>query len=197
MAHLIKNIGGGIFLKEIYKKIANYLTPDYHDYKLWNRKNDWLKKSGMSVGKDVAIDMNFYVLKGCEGNLFIGDNTIIGIGCKIWAFNKVEIGKFNMFAANVELTNGGHDISTFEPFSKPLIIGNGCWIGHGVKIIKGVTIGNNVIIGGGSVVIDDIPDNAIVVGIPAKIIKYRELPDKVWHLGNEYFCPKTFELVKD
>ena len=54
-----------------------------------------------------------------------------------------------MFAANVEITNGGHDINTFEPYSTLTTIGNVCWIGHGVKIIKGVTIGNNVIIGGG------------------------------------------------
>ena len=49
--------------------------------------------------------------------------------------------------------------------------------------------------GGGSVVIDDIPDNAIAVGVPAKVIKYRDLPEKVWHLDNNYFCPKTFNLI--
>lgn len=45
--------------------------------------------------------------------------------------------------------------------------------------------------------INDIPDNAIAVGVPAKVIKYRELPEKVWHIGNDYFCPKTFQIVKE
>ena len=52
-------------------------------------------------------------------------------------------------------------------------------------------------IGGGSVVIDDIPENAIVAGTPAKIIGYRSLPEKVWHLGNTYFCPNINQLVKE
>ncbi len=188
---------GFLWSRKFNKLISNYLTPKYHDYFLWNRKSKYLRKSGINIGNNVAIGNDFFVLEGCEHNVFINDYTIFAIACKIWAYNRIEIGKFNMFAANVELSNGEHDTSTFEPYSKPLIIGNGCWIGHGVKIIKGVTIGNNVIIGGGSVVIDDIPNNAIAVGVPAKVIKYRELPDKVWHLGNEYFCPKTFELIKE
>ena len=196
MAHLIESKGGGL-LHLIYKKLANFYTPKYHDYNLWEKKNKYLRKLGINIGKNVAIDESFFVLRGCEQFVAIKDFTVIGIGCKIWSFNRVEIGKFNMFAANVEITNGGHDINTFEPYSTPTTIGNGCWIGHGVKIIKGVTIGNNVIIGGGSVVVDNIPDNAIAVGVPAKVIKYRELPEKVWHLGNEYFCPKTFELIKE
>lgn len=195
MAHLIERING-YFFNLINKKLANFYTPNYHDYKLWEKKNKFLRKCGMSIGNNVAIDQDLFILKGCEKFISIQDYTAIGIGCKIWSFNKVEIGKFNMIAGNLEISNGGHDINTFEPYSEPLIIGNGCWIGHGVKIIKGVTIGNNVIIGGGSIVIDDIPDNAIVVGVPGKIIKYRDLPEKVWHLGNEYFCPKTFELIK-
>ena len=196
MAHLIEK-NKKYLLKYLYKKIANWYTPNYHNYILWEKKNTFLRKSGINIGNNVANDENFFILKGCEENLFIDDYSAIGIGFKVWAFHKVNIGKFNMFAGNVEISNGGHDVQSFEPYSEPLIIGNGCWIGHGVKIIKGVTIGNNVIIGGGSVVVDNIPDNAIAVGVPAKVIKYRELPEKVWHLGNEYFCPKTFELIKE
>ena len=147
MAHLIENNGGDL-RNLINKKLANFYTPNYHNYNLWERKNKFLRKCGMNIGHNVAIDEGLFILKGCEQFVTIKDYTAIGVGCKIWSFNKVEIGKFNMFAANLEISNGGHDTSTFEPYSNPLIIGNGCWIGHGVKIIKGVTIGNNVIIGG-------------------------------------------------
>lgn len=134
---------------KLFQVIANLLTPKVHDYNLWEKKNRWLRKAGILIAKNVAIGEHLYILKGCEQNIIINEYTVIGDHAKIWAFNKVEIGKFNMFAANVQLTNGGHDINTFEPYSKSLSIGNGCWIGHGVKIINGVTIGNNVIIGGG------------------------------------------------
>lgn len=184
-------------MNNMYINIGNFFTPKKFNINKYEFKNKLYRKAGMYIGNNVCIGGNFYVMRNCENNVYISDYTAIGMNCQIRAFNRVEIGKFNMFAANVEITNGGHDINTFEPYSTPTTIGNGCWIGHGVKIIKGVTIGNNVIIGGGSVVIDDIPDNAIAVGVPARVIKYRELPDKVWHLGNEYFCPKTFKLIKD
>lgn len=182
--------------KFFYYAVADLLTPFENNSKQWERKNRWLRLSGINIKNDVAIDEKFFVLSGMERNLVINDHTVIGINFQAFPFNTIEIGRFCMFGANVELTNGGHDTNTLKPFSKPLIIGNGCWIGHGVKIIKGVVIGNNVIIGGGSVVIDDIPDNAVVAGVPAKVIKYRDLPKNVWHLGNTYFCPGTFELTK-
>lgn len=163
--------------------------------KNWEMRNKILRFTGIKIGEKTIIGPNFITINGLEENIHIGDYTNIGYNSSFYSFNKIFIGKFNMFAANLEITNGGHDINTFEPFSTPTIIGNGCWIGHGVKIIKGVTIGNNVVIGGGSVVIDDIPDNAIAVGVPAKVIKYRDLPEKVWHLDNNYFCPKTFNLI--
>lgn len=186
-----------ISYKNLLKFVSNFFTPQIHNYQKWELKNKILRLTGIQIGKYVAIGENLYILKNTENNILIGNYTVIGDYAKFWAFGKIQIGKFNMFAANVQITNGSHDVNSYEPYSTPTIIGNGCWIGHGVKIVKGVTIGNNVIIGGGSVVIDDIPDNAIAVGVPAKVIKYRELPKKVWHLGNEYFCPITFELIKE
>ena len=102
-----------------------------------------------------------------------------------------------MFAADVTLTNGGHDKNTFKPFSGPLIIGNGCWIGNGARIIGPLTIGDNSIIGAGSVVINDVAPKSIVAGVPAKVIGMRDLPLKVWHLGNDYFCPNDFKIIEE
>lgn len=191
---MIKNL-----LINIKKSIADLLLPLPITIKQekWEKRNMVFRSMGLKIGKNIRIGPYFQTINGLESNISIGDYTDIGYFNKFYSFNKIIIGKFNMFAANIEITNGGHNVNTFEPYSTPTVIGNGCWIGHGVRIIKGVTIGNNVIIGGGSVVVDNIPDNAIVVGVPAKVIKYRELPDKVWHLGNDYFCPKTFELIKE
>lgn len=180
--------------KFLFKYLANLMTPTRHDYNLWERKNRLLRKTGIAIGKNVAINENFFVLKNYEQNLEIGDYVTMGEFVQIWPFNKIKIGKFTTFAGGVTLVNGGHDTETYEPHSSELVIGSGCWFGNGVKIVKGVNIGNNVIVGAGSVVVSDMPDNSIVVGVPGKVIRYRTLPDKVWHLGSEYFCPKKFQL---
>ncbi len=108
---------------------------------------------------------------------------------------EVFVGAFSMFAADVTLVNGGHHTQTFEPFSGPLKIGKGCWIGNGTRIIGPLTIGDNVIVGAGSVVTGDLSECAIAAGVPAKVIGMRQLPEKVWHLGGTYFDPRKFVLV--
>lgn len=186
------------FKKKLLKHIADIRTPHEHDYTLWEKKNYWLRLSGVKVGMSgVAIDRGFDCLHGLEENITIGDYAAIGIGAKFWCFNKIEVGKFCMFAADVTLTNGGHDRNSFSPFSGSLIIGAGCWFGNGARIIGPLTIGNNVIVAAGAVVVSDVPDGAIVAGVPAKPIGTRDLPNQVWHLGNTYFSPVTFELVDE
>ena len=178
------------------KNIANVFTPYYHNEESWDLKNWWLRKAGITIGKGVAIDHDFYCLTGLESNIVIEDYAVIGVGLRVWNFNSVVIGAFSMFAADITLANGGHDKNTFEPFSAELKIGKGVWIGNGAKIIGGLTIGNNAIVAAGSIVIKDVPESAIVAGVPAKVIGMRELPSKVWHLGGIYFDPLTFTIVE-
>jgi len=164
----------------------------------WEKKNYWLRLAGLNISENgVAIDYGFRCLTSQEENIYIDDYSAIGIGAKFWNFNEIRIGKFCMFAADVTLSNGGHDRNTFEPFSGPLIIGNGCWIGVGARILGPLTIGDNAIVGAGAVVVKDVPSESIVAGVPAKVIGLREIPDKVWHLGNIYFCPRTFRKIED
>lgn len=162
----------------------------------WKWKNYFLRKSGLHIGENVGIDSGFYALPFSEGQISIDDHTIIGQNCKVYAFNTVSIGKFNMFAADVTIANGWHDKDTFEPSSGKLSIGSGCWIGNGARLIGAITVGDNAIIGAGAVVVEDVPENAIVTGVSAKRIGFRTLPKKVWHLNNTYFCPRTFTLVE-
>jgi acetyltransferase-like isoleucine patch superfamily enzyme len=95
------------------------------------------------------------------------------------------------------VSNGWHDKSSFVPASGPVSIGSGCWIGVNATIIGSVSIGTNSIIAAGAIVNKDVPPNSIVAGVPAKIIGTRQLPDRVWHLGDVYFCPHKFEILQD
>lgn len=184
-------------IRNLFKKIADIRTPVMHDYTKWEKKNYWLRLAGLNISSaGVAIDRNFQCLTGLEENIEIENFAAIGINAKLWNFNAIKIGKYCMIAADVTFTNGGHDRNSFEPNSGPLVIGNGCWIGNGARIVGPITVGDNAIIGAGAVVIRDVPPGSIVAGVPAKIIGMREIPLKVWHLGNDYFCPVTFTKIE-
>ena len=185
-------------VRKILKYIAEICTPLIHSYSKWEIKNFWLRLAGLNISKKgVAIDRGFQCLTGLENNIYIDDYAAIGMGVKFWNFNEIRIGKFCMFAAEVTLTNGGHDTNNLEPFSGTLIIGNGCWIGNGARIVGPLTVGDNAIVAAGAVVVHDVPPGCIVAGVPAKVQGKRKLSLKVWHLGNVYFCPHTFQIIEE
>jgi len=183
--------------RRIIKYIANLATPieTTEGFARWELKNKILRLSGLKIGKNVAISPGFQCISGLEHNITIDSYVAVGHNFKLYSFSPIKIGTFTTIAADVSITNGGHDLSTLEPFSGEVIIGRGCWIGHGARIIRPVTIGDNVIIAAGAIVTQDIPPGSIAVGIPAKVSKFRDLPKKVWFLGNNYFNPVDFKLI--
>ena len=106
-------------------------------------------------------------------NVKIGKNVTIMNNVLFMAAGGIEIGDNSMVAAYAKIISNDHD-----PYDLPTVtclpvkIGNYVWIGAGAIILKGVTIGDHAIVGGGSVVNKDVPPYAIVVGSPAKIVKY-------------------------
>jgi len=103
-------------------------------------------------------------LKIGEGCGFSG--TVIG------CFNKIIIGKNVRCGANTLITDSDWHLDDFRSaLSKPIIIGDNVWLGVNVTVMKGVTIGNNTIIGAGSIVTKNIPANVIAGGNPCKVIK--------------------------
>lgn len=129
-------------------------------------------------GKNVNIEKgaNF----GLGTGISLGDNSGLGIDCNVRG--PLTIGDNVMMGPEVVIMTGDHntqrtDIPMCEqgfPEDKPVHIGNDVWIGYRVIILPGVTIGNGVIIGAGAVVTKDVPDYAVVGGVPARIIKYRK-----------------------
>lgn len=191
---MIKNV----FIRRVFKFIACMLTPSVLFNRDWERKNVWLRLAGLQISKDgVAISSGFQCLDGNEENITIERYVAIGHNFRLWNFNEVFIGQFCMIAAGVTVSNGWHDKSTFVPASGKVSIGPGCWIGVNSTIVGAINIGANSIIAAGALVNKDVPPNSIVAGVPAKIIGSRSLPDKVWHFGNVYFDPVTYNIIKD
>jgi len=132
-------------------------------------------------GDNVVIqDYTFIQLTKPNPKVVIGNNVVIGRNNMITAKGNIKIGNNTRTGAFVQILDQGHGfekdvlIMDQEAIIEDTTIGEDCWIGTGAKILKGITIGNGAIVGANAVVTKDVPDNAIVGGIPAKIIKYRE-----------------------
>ena len=128
-------------------------------------------------GKNVNIEHNAFFASG--RGIEIGNNSGIGLNCRV--AGPLSIGDDVMMAPNVTIVTQNHEVSDLTiPMrlqtapKKKVTIGNDVWIGTNVVIMPGITVGNGVIIGAGAVVTKDVPDYAIVGGIPAKIIKFRK-----------------------
>ncbi len=123
---------------------------------------------------DLWIEPPFFCDYGY--NIEIGKNVFINYNCCILDICKVRIGDNCMFAPNVQMYSATHPLE-FEArnsgmeLGKPITIGNNVWIGGNATICPGVTIGNGVVIAAGAVVVKDVPDNVLVGGNPAKVIK--------------------------
>lgn len=127
-----------------------------------------------SVGSNPAVLPVFYCDNG--KNIYVGENFLANYNVTILDIAPVKIGDYVMIGPNTLITTVNHPLSPRKRRehigqAKPVTIGRDVWIGGSCTILPGVTIGNNVIVAAGAVVTKDIPDNCIVGGVPAKIIK--------------------------
>ncbi|NDK57506.1 acyltransferase [Pontibacter fetidus] len=112
-------------------------------------------------------------------NLSVGEYCTLNSFIHIWAGKAgVVIGDRVMIASHVAITSLTHDYTLldmrFAPaIDKPVFIADDVWVGAHAVIMPGVSIGKGAVIGSGSVVTKDVPENAIAVGVPAKIVKFR------------------------
>ena len=118
-----------------------------------------------------------------EGVVSIGAKTVMGQECTISAYQHVSIGRECVIADRVMLIDFDHGMVEVDRpirqqgiYKRDVRVGNNVWIGYGACILRGVTVGDNAVIGTNAVVTDDVPSNAVVGGVPARVIRMREQP---------------------
>jgi acetyltransferase-like isoleucine patch superfamily enzyme len=118
-----------------------------------------------------------------EGEVSIGAKTVMGQECTISAFQSISIGRECILADRVMLIDFDHGVTEVERpirlqgiYKRDVSIGHNVWMGYGACVLRGVTIGDNSIIGTNSVVTRDFVANSVLAGVPARLIREREAP---------------------
>lgn len=167
--------------------IQNFNNADRSDFDtLAKMAKEFLGKSGESL----FINPPFFCDYG--KHIEVGDNFFANYNCTIIDVAKVNIGNNVMLAPNVAIYTAGHPIhpesrNSLYEYGIGVTIGNNVWIGGNVVITPGINIGDNVVIGAGSVVTHDIPDNVVAVGNPCRVMRHITDEDKKFYYKDKVF----------
>jgi len=119
-----------------------------------------------------------------EGEVRIGAKTVMGQECTISAYQHVSIGRECVVADRVMLIDFDHGTVEVERpirlqgiYKRDVDVGHNCWIGYGACILRGVAVGDNAVIGTNAVVTKEVPANAVIGGVPARVLRMRDAPE--------------------
>lgn len=143
------------------------------------------------IGRKAVVELGrwSWIGDGCkirahEGIVSIGDRTVLGQECTISAFQHVSIGSECILADRVMLIDFDHTTNDAERpirdqgiYKRDVRVGSNVWIGYGACLLRGVTVGDNSIVGSLAVVTRDVEQNAVVGGSPARVLRMREQPE--------------------
>ncbi len=145
----------------------------------------------LQIARGARVDFGRFVWIGdgtkirChEGRVEIGRKTVMGQECTISAYQRIRIGEQCVIADRAMFIDFDHGVVEVERpirlqgiYKRDVEVGSNVWIGYGACILRGVRVGDNSIVGTNSVVTKDVPANAVVAGIPARVIRMREAPE--------------------
>ncbi len=160
------------------------------------KREKMLKEMLAEVGENCYIEPPFHSNWGGK-NVHLGKNVYFNFNVTMVDDTHIYIGDCTMLGPNVVIATAGHPIlpelrEKALQFNLPVHIGKNCWLGAGVIVLPGVTIGDNTVIGAGSVVTKDIPANVVAVGNPCKVLREISEHDKEFYYKDRKISPEYF-----
>jgi acetyltransferase-like isoleucine patch superfamily enzyme len=118
-----------------------------------------------------------------EGEVVIGPKTVLGQECTISAYKRVRLGEQCVVADRAMFIDFDHGMVEVERpirlqgiYKESVLVGSNVWIGYGASVLRGVSVGDNAVLGTYAVVTRDVPANAVAAGVPARVLRMREAP---------------------
>lgn len=193
----MRPFGSKILDKQQMSGVRKYAPKGFLNWlrNLWvlkgvNREEGILLERNVDIQRhpeNLFLGKNVFLKEGariCPTNpnakISIGDNTTVGHQTFMFIASELTLGNDCLIAPFVYFVDSDHGMKAGELINKqpmtakPIIVGNGVWFGTGAVVTSGVTIGNGAVVGAGAVVTKDVPENAVVGGNPAKVLKFRE-----------------------
>lgn len=154
-----------------------------------DKRNAIMKEMMGDVGKDCYIEPPFHANWGGK-HVHFGYGVYANFGLTCVDDTHIYVGSHTIFGPNVVLATAGHPMMPELrkhgiQYNMPIHIGENCWLGAGVIVVPGVTIGDNVVIGASSVVTKDIPSNSVAMGTPCRVVRQINDHDKEYYFKDK------------
>lgn len=154
----------------------------------WEKRTALLSEMFAEIGEGCYIEPPLHANWGGK-HCHFGKSVYANFNLTLVDDTHIYVGDYTMFGPNVVLASAGHPIlpelreKTYQ-YNFPIRIGRNCWLGAGVIVLPGVTIGDNTVVGAGSVVTKDIPANVVAVGNPCRVLREISDHDKEYYFKN-------------
>ena len=162
-----------------------------------DKRQALMKEMFAQIGEGCYIEPPFYANMGAA-HIHFGKNVYCNFGVTMVDDTHIYVGDHTMFGPHVTVATAGHSIlpelrRKGYQYNAPVRIGENCWIGAGALIMPGVTIGDNVVIGEGSVVTKDTPSDVIAVGVPCRVLREVDEHDRQYYFKDKMVDPPLLE----
>lgn len=153
------------------------------------KRESMLKEMFAEIGEGCYIEPPFHANFG-GAHVHFGKNIYANFNLTMVDDTHIYVGDYTMFGPNVTIATAGHPIlpelrEQGYQYNASVKIGRNCWLGAGVIVLPGITIGDHVVIGAGSVVTKDIPSNVVAVGNPCKVLREVNDHDREYYFRNK------------
>lgn len=159
----------------------------------FEKRTELLKEMFAEIGDMCYIEPPLHTNWGGH-HVHFGKNIYANFNLTLVDDTHIYVGDYTMFGPNVTVATAGHPIDPAlreqgYQYNAPVRIGKNCWIGTGVTIVPGITIGDNVVVGAGSVVTKDLPDSVVAVGNPCRVLREVNERDKAYYFKDRKVHP--------